>query len=164
MPTTTELLANARALADAWADLDADDLDRELSAYAGTSDDKIRALRSVAMAADSAAALYEAEAAPLLAVAAAHKRTVARVKASALALLQARRDLGLPVKIPGVVSLAGNGGVLPLIIADPKAVPYEYTRTITEPDTALLRAALESGETIPGVSLGARGESARWAK
>ena len=105
-----------------------------------------------------------AEAAALLAVADAQKRTADRVKDSVKALLLARKDLVMDTKIPGIVSLVGNGGVLPLIIADPRVVPYEYTRTIVEPDNALLRAALDTGEVIPGVSYGERGVSVRWAK
>ena len=164
MATTADLLTLARALTEAWADLESDDLDRELAAFAGTSDDKIKALRAVFVTATAQAGLYTAEADALLAVAATHQRTANRVKASAKALLLARKELGMDTKIPGVVSLVGSGGVLPLLIADPKAVPYEYTRTIVEPDSALLRAALDTGEVIPGVSYGERGVSARWAK
>lgn len=164
MPTTADLLTLARSLTDAWADLEPDDLDRELAAFADTSDDKIKALRAVFVTATAQAEIYTAEAAALLAVATAHKRTADRVKASTRALLLARKELNMDTKIPGVVSLVGNGGALPLIIADPKAVPYEYTRTITEPDPALLRAALDTGAVIPGVSYGERGVSARWAK
>lgn len=162
--TTTDILAEGRAIADAWADLSPDDLDAALAGFADTSDDKLRALRAVAMAADSTAALYEAEAAPLLAVAAAHKRTVARVKASALALLHRRRELDLPVKLAGVVSLRGNGGALPLVFAPDVPLPYEYTRAVPEPDNAKIREALEAGTEIPGVAFGARGESVAWAK
>lgn len=164
MPTTADLLTLARSLTDAWADLEPDDLDRELAAFADTSDDKIKALRAVFVTATAQADLYTAEAAALLAVAAAHKRTADRVKASTRALLLARKELGMDTKIPGVVSLVGNGGVLPLNIEEGAVIPYEYTRTITEPDTALLRAALDTGTVIPGVSYGERGVSARWAK
>ena len=164
MPTTADLLANARALTEAWADLESDDLDRELAAFAGTSDDKIKALRAVFVTATAQADLYTAEAVALMTVSKAHIRTAGRVNASVKALLLARKDLGMDTKIPGVVSLVGNGGALPLIISDPKAVPYEYTKTTVEPDGALLRAALDTGEVIPGVSYGERGVSARWAK
>ena len=164
MPTTADLLTLARALTDAWADLEPDDLDRELAAFGDVSDDKIKALRAVFVTATAQAELYRVEAAALMTVSKAHLRTADRVNASAKALLLARKDLGMDTKIPGVVSLVGNGGALPLIIADPKTVPYEYTRTITEPDGALLRAALDTGEVIPGVSYGERGVSARWAK
>ena len=47
MPTTTDLLTLARALTDAWADLEPDDLDRELAAFADTSDAKIKARSKV---------------------------------------------------------------------------------------------------------------------
>lgn len=58
------------------------------------------------------------------------------------------------------VSVVNNGGKAPVFIDDPATVPAELTRTIpakVEPDKDKIRAALESGEAVPGCTLGERG-------
>ncbi len=55
------------------------------------------------------------------------------------------------------LSVVGNGGRQPLSIADPDALPEAYTRTIREPDTNAIRAALDGGVPVPGCTLLPRG-------
>jgi hypothetical protein len=55
------------------------------------------------------------------------------------------------------LSVVGNGGRLPLSIADPDALPEAFTRTIREPDTNAIRAALDGGVPVPGCTLLPRG-------
>lgn len=57
------------------------------------------------------------------------------------------------------VSVAKNGGMLPLEVYDDGAVPAQYHRVIPEQrvvDNAAVRAALESGLDVPGARLGQR--------
>jgi hypothetical protein len=61
------------------------------------------------------------------------------------------------------LSVQANGGQQPLVI-DPGAVdelPAALTRIVREPDKAAIRAALESGDDIPGCTLLPRGSSLR---
>lgn len=57
------------------------------------------------------------------------------------------------------VSVARNGGMLPLEVFEEKVVPEHYYRVIPEQrvlDGAAIRAALESGQEVPGAKLGER--------
>ena len=55
------------------------------------------------------------------------------------------------------VSIANNGGKLPLVIDEDAVIPDEYLRVVTEPDKVLLHEALAAGKKLDGVRLGERG-------
>lgn len=62
------------------------------------------------------------------------------------------------------ITLAGHGGKQPLVFRDGFTIddcPPEYQRVKVEPDTEKIRAALESGASLPFASLGERGSSIR---
>lgn len=62
------------------------------------------------------------------------------------------------------VTLAGHGGKQPLVFRDSFTAddcPPEYRRVRIEPDNEKIRAALESGASLPFASLGERGSSIR---
>ena len=54
-----------------------------------------------------------------------------------------------------------NGGVAPLVIANPNDVPEDYCKVKVEPDNQSIRAALEAGTQLPFAKLGERGYSLR---
>jgi len=56
------------------------------------------------------------------------------------------------------VSIVGNGGKQPLLLAEAD-VPPDWMRTVTkvEPDRERIRASLEAGEALPFATLGDRG-------
>ena len=58
------------------------------------------------------------------------------------------------------VSLAKNGGLLPLLIANPNLVPKDYVRTLTTEsvDKEKVRQALTNGQKVEGCELLERGE------
>jgi hypothetical protein len=61
-------------------------------------------------------------------------------------------------------SLASSGGKIPLMFDDsysPSDLPAQFTKSTIEPDMDAIRAALESGETLPFASLGERSKQLR---
>ena len=69
-------------------------------------------------------------------------------------------------KLPGA-RLQTNGGAVPLRYAegfDVGALPFALQRVTVEPNPDAIRAALERGETLPGVTLGERGRALRWTE
>jgi hypothetical protein len=78
-------------------------------------------------------------------------------------LLRTMAESGV-TKLEGItcqVTMAKNGGVLPLKIDVPvEQLPAHVTRTITrvEPDKEAIRTTLDHGGTVPGCTLGERGE------
>lgn len=61
---------------------------------------------------------------------------------------------------PYTLSIAKNGGKLPMSIED-RDVPDEWKMVVMQPDKERIRKALESGASVPGASLGTRGEHLR---
>lgn len=57
------------------------------------------------------------------------------------------------------VGVSNAGGVAPLVIPDPTALPVEFIRVteVREPDKDAIRKMLQSGQTVPGAQLGERG-------
>jgi len=57
------------------------------------------------------------------------------------------------------VSVAANGGKLPLVIADEQALAHDrrFWVTVQQLNRSAVRDALDSGETVPGARLGERG-------
>lgn len=165
MATTHDLIVEAAAITEAWAELTDDDLDLALASYTDATDDKLRALRAVAMTAASKADLWRSEAEPLIHAAKMHDRTAERVSERATALLHARRELGLPTTVEGCARLQKAGGAASVVVSVPtEDLPFEYQRVRLEPKRTELAEALTRGETIPGVRLAERSESIRWAK
>lgn len=59
------------------------------------------------------------------------------------------------------ISIAKNGGKLPLVFSDEASVPDEYLVPDFKPDTDKIRADLEAGKHLPFASLAERGEGVR---
>jgi len=60
------------------------------------------------------------------------------------------------------VSVAGNGGKLPVNVSTPPdQLPPEFQRQRIEADTDKIRAALEAGQAVPGARLESRGTHLR---
>jgi hypothetical protein len=59
------------------------------------------------------------------------------------------------------ISIAKNGGKMPLVIQDESSIPGTYWIEQPVLDKERLREALEQGEAVPGVLLGERGTSLR---
>ena len=55
------------------------------------------------------------------------------------------------------VSVAANGGKLPLLIEDEQAVPTRFWVSVAHISNDLVREALDRGENVPGARLGERG-------
>jgi hypothetical protein len=55
------------------------------------------------------------------------------------------------------VSVVGNGGKQPLLLAGEVPADWQRTKTTVEPDRERIRASLEAGEALPFASLGERG-------
>jgi hypothetical protein len=55
------------------------------------------------------------------------------------------------------VSVAANGGKLPLLIQDEQAVPDRFWVSVKRISNDLVREALDRGEAVPGARLGERG-------
>ena len=165
MPTTHDYIVEAAVITEQLAELSDEDFDLALTSYADATDDKLRALRAVAMTAASKADLWRSEASPLIHAARMHDRTAERVKERATALLLARRELGLPTTVEGCARLQAAGGAASVVVSVPtEDLPFEYQRVKLEPKRGELAEALTRGETIPGVKLAERTESIRWVK
>ncbi len=60
------------------------------------------------------------------------------------------------------IRVQANGGVLPLLIADPRLIPEEYKYTPPAvADNDKIRKAIEAGYVLPFASLGERGVHVR---
>jgi hypothetical protein len=73
-------------------------------------------------------------------------------------------EAGLTHAKAGIFSLhvQGNGGPIPIGIDESKLVQdARFWKTIPQPDGDAIRKAIESGETIPGVTVGERGSHLR---
>jgi hypothetical protein len=57
------------------------------------------------------------------------------------------------------VGVSNAGGVAPLVIPDPAALPADFIRVteVREPDKDAIRKTLQSGQEVPGAQLGERG-------
>lgn len=55
------------------------------------------------------------------------------------------------------LSVVGNGGRQPLLIADPEAIPPLFIRNVPEINREAIRLALDAGQEVPGCTLAPRG-------
>lgn len=55
------------------------------------------------------------------------------------------------------LSVVGNGGRQPLLIADPEAIPPLFIRHVPEINKEAIRLALDAGQEVPGCTLAPRG-------
>jgi hypothetical protein len=165
--TTVQLLDAATLLLVSSWDMEPAEFDERLAAFLAESADKLAAMRAVVRAAQAQGAAHKAEAAMHLGRVRAANSTTERIAEMACALLRARREIGESTTIAGVVRLQVNGGLVPLVYAagfDPALLPAELRRVRYEADAEAIRDALARGEAVPGVTLGERGESVRWAQ
>ena len=161
-PTTGDLIQAAAVLVDTSADYTADEFAAVLDAFVEAADDKIRALRFVAKAAESRADSMRAEAALYAAAARAQAAVAERVTARAFQLMEAAELVG--ETLPGA-RLQANGGKPGLMYALDFAateLPALLQRVIVEPDGDAIRAAIAKGEAVPGVSIRPAGRHLRW--
>ena len=166
MPSTVQLLdAASLLLASSW-DMEPADFEARLESFLDESADRLAALRAVHLAAEAQAGAHRAEAERHRARVKGCERTGERVAALAERLLYARRELGESTTVPGVARLQLDGGKAPLAFAPgfvAAALPLHLCHVETSPDRDAIRAAIERGVTVPGVTLGTRGEGLRWA-
>ena len=163
-PTTGELIQAAAILVDTSADYTADEFAAVLDAFVDAAEDKIRALRFVAKAAESRAAALKAEAAAYTATARAHAANAERVTARAVMLLEAAELVG---ELLTGARLQANGGKAPLVYAADFVagdLPSDLQRVIVEANADAIRAALQRGEPVPGVELAPVGRHLRWVE
>jgi len=161
-PTTGELIQAAAILVDTSADYTADEFAAVLDAFVEAADDKIRALRFVAKAAESRADSMRAEAALYAAAARAQAAVAERVTARAFQLMEAAELVG--ETLPGA-RLQANGGKPALLYAldfAATALPFTLQRVSVEPDADAIRAAIAKGEAVPGVSIRPAARHLRW--
>jgi hypothetical protein len=164
VPTTYELLNAADRLMSEAAEMEIDAFDARLTAWLGDGDEKLTRLAAWSRAAAAREARDTEQRDAYNVAIERSKREQERAKALALDLLTKREELGDAPAVPGVARLQANGGKPPLVILDPAAVPPAWCRPAVSPgpDTDRIRAALDAGETIPGVTLGERGRHVRW--
>lgn len=162
--TTAELIHAAALMVETSWEMTPEEFAERLESFVAESTDKIAALRAVCKAAKGRASVCDAEAKAYAAAAKVHKNNAERVKARAFALMEAAEHAG--ETLPGA-RLQVNGGAAPLVYAegfDVNALPMKCWRVTVEPNADAIRAALEKGETLPGVVLGERGRSLRWTE
>lgn len=162
--TTAQLIHAAALMVEASWEMTPEEFNERLEAFVAESADKLAALRAVCKAAEGRAAVCKAEADAYTAAAKAHKSNAERAKARAFALMEAAEAAG--ETLPGA-RLQANGGALPLRYAegfDVGTLPFALQRVTVEPNPDAIRAALERGETLPGVTLGERGRALRWTE
>ena len=164
MPTTGELIHAAAILVDTSVEYTADEFAAVLDAFVDAAEDKIRALRFVAKAAESRADSLKAEAALYAAAAKSHAATAERVTARAVMLLEAAELVG---ELLTGARLQANGGKMPLVYApgfDATALPFDLQRVTVEANADAIRAVLAKGGEIEGVSVGTVGRHLRWTE
>ena len=162
-PTTGDLIQAAAILVDTSVEYTADEFAAVLDAFVEAADDKIRALRFVAKAAESRSDSLKAEAAAYTAAARSHAANAERVCARAVELLEAAELVG--AVLTGA-RLQANGGKAPLVYAADFVaadLPYDLQRVRVEPNADAIRAAIAKGEAVPGVAVGEAGRHLRWA-
>lgn len=163
MPSTYDLITSADTLLATSGDLTPEEFDATLAAWLGDSADKAERLAAVRFAAATKAAAHKEQAEAHTSACKRHAATIDRCASMMTALLVARRELGETPKIPGVARLQRNGGKVPVVIADPSAVPSAYCiQPAPVPDKETIRAMLLDGIEVPGAVLGEVGESLRW--
>lgn len=163
MPSTLDLLTSADTLLATSGDLTPEEFDATLAAWLGDSADKAERLAAVRFAAATKADAHKAQAEAHGAARKRHEATIDRCASMMTALLVARRELGEAPKIPGVARLQRNGGKVPVVIADPSAIPLAFCVVPAPvPDKTRIGAALADGIEVPGAVLGEVGESLRW--
>lgn len=166
MPSTHVLLLAAEHLMVTASDYeDPADFDAALDAWAEQTGDKLAAYAAVHACAKGAIARDTEQRNAWDAAIKRSERTVERVKEGAAALLAKLEETGKPAKVPGVARLQTNGGRVPLLgldTLDAATLPDALVIVSRVPDTAAIRARVEAGETVPGVSLGAPGRHVRF--
>jgi hypothetical protein len=160
--TTSDLITAAAQLVASCEEMDPESFAERLAEWDAAADDKLAALRAVAVALDAQAAARKAEAEAWRLAAKRSEAQAERVKARAGALLDAAEACGETLK---GARWQPNGGAIPLVYApifDVNALGFRLQRVTVEPNPDAIRTALERGEDVPGVSLGERGRHVRW--
>lgn len=137
-----------------------DELATRLDSITADVKDKIDAVAAFRRAREAEAAALQAEEERL----AARRRTLTN-QAESL-----KQYVGKCLKVAGLPSVKGklftarwqkNGGVQPVKITNPQALPPHLTVIEVKPDTVKIRAALQAGEEVPGAELEPVGEHVR---
>lgn len=165
MPTTYDLLSAAALFLATSGELEPEEFTARLDAFLAESGDKLAALRAIAKAAAATEAMHREESAGHDARANRAAATEDRMRDLAYQLLAARRELGEDPKVAGVARIQRNGGKAPLLgldTLDADTLPGDLVVVTRRPDVAAIRAVLDAGGTVPGVTLGERGEGVRW--
>ena len=164
MTTTRDLLHAADMLIATSADYTEDEFAERLSAFVDESADKLASLRVVCKAYEAKADGCKAEAKVYAAAAKTANNRAESIEALAGLLVRKAIEVGEP--LPGA-KMVGNGGKVPLVYAPTFAatdLPFSMQRVVVEADSDAIRAALERGEVVEGVTLGERGERLKWTE
>ncbi|GDX83908.1 hypothetical protein LBMAG42_57190 [Deltaproteobacteria bacterium] len=162
MSTTYDLIVAADILVTTSWKMTEEEFASRLAAFVDESTDKLAALRAVHKAADARAKGLKAEAAAYADAAKAQANIAERVKGRAAELFAAAEKAG--EVLPGGRTQP-NGGALPMDFAADFSVmnlPIEFWKI--EPDGDAIRAALGTGATLPGVTIGKRGSHFRFVE
>lgn len=164
MSTTLELIHAADLLiATSW-EMEPAEFDARLAAFVAESTGKLHALRVVCKAYEAKADACKAEA---KVYSTAGKTAANRAESvEALATMLVRKAAEAGEALPGA-KMVGNGGKVPLVYSATFAatdLPFAMQRVVVEADSDAIRAALEKGESVPGVTLGERGERLKWTE
>lgn len=166
MTTTIDLLIQADSmLAESWS-MTEEEFQAALDAFLGEAADKLARLRAVHVALTARVSVCKSEAERLTAARRSAEKQDERVTELAKRLLLRMRELGETPNVPGVARLQRNGGKPPLLgldRIDPAALPDELVIVRHTADPVKVRAFLEAGGTIDGVTIGEAAESVRFA-
>lgn len=164
MSSTLELIAAADLLiATSW-ETSPEDFDARLAAFVAESADTLAALRVICKAYESKADACKSEAKVYAGAAKSATNRAERVESLAAMLVKKAAETG--EILPGA-KMVSNGGGVPLLYSATfvaAELPFAYQAVVVVPDSAAIRAALEQGESVPGVALGTRGEHLKWTE
>lgn len=162
MTTTRDLLAAADLLiATSW-EMTPEEFEERLAAFTAESTDKLAAIKAVLRAYEGKQEAHKQEARIYTEAARLAGKRADRLTELAGMLVRAAEEVGEPL---AGAKFVANGGKVPLVYAEgfnPADLPLEYQRVSIEADADRLRAAIEAGAEIPGVTLGARGSRLKW--
>lgn len=129
-----------------------------IDALVGAFDAKAESYAALIRNAESRAEARKAEATRILALSAADSRLATRLRQALMEAMQATGRTTVQTAL-FALSVRQNGGKRPVVVEDEESIPEQFRIPTfgSKLDRDALRDALESGESVPGASLGERG-------
>jgi len=156
-----ELAALDDALTESGGEFDADgELEKWFATVHTARDEKLDGYCKLIRNLTARALARETESRRLTDRAAVDRAAIARLKDRLLLFFGAHGYTKLNAGI-WTLSVARNGGKLPLLVPDPEVVPEEFTNLVPVIDRARIREYLERGNELPFARLGERGFNLR---